>query len=117
MKKTIKFLGIIITLGIIIFFQACNGKHQNQMGEANGEHTMMNSSQMGDTLNHKYSCPMHHNMVGMKGEKCSECGMDLEQMDHSCPMHKNVMGMNGDKCPECGMTLEEMKGEHHEMDK
>lgn len=117
MKKTIKVLGIISTLGIIIFFQACNGKHQNNTDQGESEHTMMHSSQTGDSLNYQYSCPMHRNMVGMKGEKCSECGMDLKEMTYSCPMHKHVMGMDGDKCPECGMALEEMKGESHHMDK
>jgi len=24
-----------------------------------------------------YACPMHHNITGKKGDKCSICGMDL----------------------------------------
>ena len=26
---------------------------------------------------HTYSCPMHSNITGNQGDKCSECGMDL----------------------------------------
>jgi hypothetical protein len=27
-----------------------------------------------------YTCPMHHEIVGKKGEKCPKCGMDLVKM-------------------------------------
>lgn len=27
--------------------------------------------------NHTYACPMHPEVTGMKGDKCSKCGMDL----------------------------------------
>lgn len=26
-----------------------------------------------------YSCPMHPEIIGKEGEKCSECGMDLNE--------------------------------------
>jgi hypothetical protein len=27
-----------------------------------------------------YSCPMHPEIIGKEGEKCSDCGMDLTEL-------------------------------------
>lgn len=32
-----------------------------------------------------YSCPMHPEIIGKEGEKCSDCGMDLTE-----PVTKNI---------------------------
>lgn len=32
-----------------------------------------------------YSCPMHQDVEGKKGEKCSECGMDLMEPATAIP--------------------------------
>ncbi len=34
-----------------------------------------------------YACPMHHTITGEKGDKCSECGMDLTSTKTD-PVHK-----------------------------
>ena len=31
---------------------------------------------------HVYACPMHPDITGEKGDKCSECGMDLKMLEH-----------------------------------
>jgi hypothetical protein len=31
---------------------------------------------------HVYSCPMHPEITGKSGDKCSECGMDLIEVEH-----------------------------------
>jgi hypothetical protein len=39
---------------------------------------------------HTYACPMHPEVTGVKGDKCSKCGMDLTEMtgeDHSGHSH------------------------------
>ncbi len=45
--------------------------------------------------NEQFACPMHPEMVGVKGETCSICGMDL-----TVPVKANRNG-------------EHMNGEHH----
>lgn len=54
----------------------------------NDDHNMMDHD---STMNHNdskmmnhpgmYSCPMHPEVHGNKGDKCSECGMDLTMND------------------------------------
>ena len=31
---------------------------------------------------HVFACPMHAEITGNEGDKCSECGMDLEMVAH-----------------------------------
>ena len=61
-----------------------------------------------------HSCPMHPEIIGKKGDKCSKCGMFLtktvqtEKTDtvaYNCPMHPNEKGVKGDKCSKCKMDL------------
>lgn len=69
-----------------------------------------------------YSCPMHLEITGKEGDKCSKCGMFLtktvegadEMKEHShhsdtlaysCPMHSDEKGIKGDKCSKCKMSL------------
>ncbi|MEP7196126.1 MAG: heavy metal-binding domain-containing protein [Saprospiraceae bacterium] len=139
MNKTIKFFGILSIFSTIIFLQACQGNTKKVKDDAETSKSMMSSLQMRDSIN--YACPMHKNikgkkgdkcsecgmdmqemtfccsthknMIGMKGDKCSECGMDMQEMTYCCPMHKNMIGMKGDKCSECGMDMQEMKNINH----
>ena len=32
-------------------------------------------------MDHAYSCPMHPEVTGKKGDKCSKCGMDLKMKE------------------------------------
>ena len=69
-----------------------------------------------------FSCPMHLEITGKEGDKCSKCGMFLtktsedpegmEEHNHKmdtvaykCPMHPNETGVKGDKCYKCKMDL------------
>ena len=67
-----------------------------------------------------YACPMHPEITGKAGDKCSKCHMDLEATNavaapsdpnaaYACPMHPEVTGKMGDKCSKCGMNLEPAK--------
>ncbi len=58
---------IIITFAILIAFTACNNSQTKGTSENSGQ-----SDQM-------YSCPMHPEVTGKKGEKCSKCGMELTE--------------------------------------
>ncbi|MBK9327938.1 MAG: DUF3347 domain-containing protein [Sphingobacteriales bacterium] len=57
---------ILISFAILIAFTACNNKTSNETGSDAAE----NSSKM-------YACPMHPEIMGNKGDKCSKCGMEL----------------------------------------
>ena len=41
-------------------------------------------SESADTV---YACPMHHDVTGKKGDKCSKCGMELTNTETD-PAHK-----------------------------
>jgi hypothetical protein len=56
-----------IVLGMLLI--ACNQK--NKEAESPTEQTIAQS-------NEKYSCPMHSDETGKKGDTCKQCGMDLE---------------------------------------
>jgi hypothetical protein len=114
MKNLIKIFATISMFSMIVSLQACGGNNHKMNNKTDDTHTMMQSSQMGDSMSNNYACPMHKNVIGKKGDKCSECGMDMKEMNYSCPMHKNMMGMKGDKCSECGMDLTPMNDEDHE---
>lgn len=69
-----------------------------------------------------HSCPMHPEVTGKEGDKCSKCGMfltktednsdemkehehEMDTVAYSCPMHPNEKGVKGDKCSKCKMDL------------
>jgi hypothetical protein len=44
---------------------------------------------------------------------------DSEEIAYACPMHPEITGKKGDTCSKCGMNLEELEGEEgheHEGD-
>jgi len=47
-------------------------------------------------------------------------GPNAEMASHVCPMHPEITGKEGDKCSKCGMTLEAVAAAedstHHHMD-
>jgi predicted RNA-binding Zn-ribbon protein involved in translation (DUF1610 family) len=55
-----------------------------------------------------YACPMHPEITGKAGDKCTKCGMDLKAVAadvYACPMHPEITGKAGDKCSKCHMDL------------
>lgn len=56
-----------MVLGMLLL--ACNQKNKEAAKET--EHTIAQSDE-------KYSCPMHPEEAGVKGDACKKCGMDLE---------------------------------------
>ncbi len=60
---------IFLMATISIFFTACNDNPKN-----NSTSTEEVQNTTDETL---YSCPMHPEVIGKKGDKCSKCGMDL----------------------------------------
>ena len=100
----------ILTLGTIIafvtgstFITSC-GTSTNEGSDATEQHDE-------ETLASTHVCPMHPDITGLEGDKCSKCGMDLVETKKdtsaiaSCPMHPEITGKEGDKCSKCGMDL------------
>jgi len=118
----------ILTLGTIIafiagstFLTSCGSGNKNESEST--EHQDMDGHNHGDIATADFSCPMHPEVTGIEGDKCSKCGMFLtkssaetegdseEQMQEIdtvsfiCPMHPEVKGINGETCSKCNMDL------------
>ncbi len=67
--KAMSKKSIVIILAIVIAFTACNTKQS--------EETETTSTEQSNQL---YACPMHPEVTGKKGDKCSKCGMELTEL-------------------------------------
>ena len=126
LKKEIKMKTLVLTFGTIIAFisgstllSSCGSGSQKEANTS--EHHKMDGQHNHDAaiMATTFACPMHPEITGKEGEKCSKCGMDLvastsnktsmKAMDKaavaSCPMHPEITGKEGDKCSKCGMAL------------
>lgn len=79
MKQVFKVVMPILTIGIIIFFSACNGGGDKKSTVADTSKAVM-SHEGGD---HVYACPMHPEVTGKEGDTCPKCGMKLEHNDNA----------------------------------
>ncbi len=68
--KKIKFLLLGATAAIALL-TACNNTANKQKGSDSDRHQHTNEDAT-------YACPMHPEVTGKKGEKCSKCGMELQ---------------------------------------
>lgn len=108
-----------IILAVLVFTLvtvSCNKKVEEK-GTVD-THMMNDGSEMmnGDTTMKTHACSMHPEITGMKGDKCTKCGMELTEKTtdkkvattiYSCPMHPEVQGKLNSKCSKCGMPLTE----------
>lgn len=87
MKKslalTILLIAAVVASALLI--TSCGGKKEHSMEM---EHP---KSEMDTTAHH------------------DEMKMDSTQMTYACPMHPEITGKEGDKCSKCGMKLEPVK--------
>ena len=77
MKKSFSTLALIsgiISYSVIV--TSCSSKAKQEQTEENNA-TKSDSTQM------VYACSMHPDITGKKGDKCSKCGMDLEEVKKS----------------------------------
>ncbi|AWV98490.1 heavy metal-binding domain-containing protein [Arcticibacterium luteifluviistationis] len=92
MKKSILAIALSSTFlfSSALIFSSCGSaenneeSHEHMDGEEHGEmnHDDMNHEgmEMAETI---YACPMHPEITGADGDKCSICKMDLKPTDES----------------------------------
>ena len=77
MKKsfiTLALISGIISVSIIV--TSCSSKAKQEQTEEQG-------TVKSDSTQIVYACSMHPDITGKKGDKCSKCGMDLEEVKKS----------------------------------
>jgi hypothetical protein len=120
MKRSILIIGTMLAFATgAIFFTSCGSQsnHDDDSAE-NAELHEEADHDDGAVAEATHVCPMHADITGLEGDKCSKCGMDLvaasdddkgEHSDlattHACPMHPEEAGLEGDSCSKCGMAL------------
>ena len=106
MNRT-KFLAVMMLLSSVVAMQSFGQKAKGKM----------NKKAKIETTTATYTCSMHPEITGKKGEKCPKCGMKLVEKKaevkqkvavakYICPM--KCEGSASDKpgeCPKCGMKL------------
>ncbi|MCK8142678.1 hypothetical protein MW871_12315 [Flavobacterium sp. I-SCBP12n] len=86
-----KILNFSLLLGLFLIITSCkqqtiednSNKESHMMNDStmmNNDSTMIHNSDKKMDTNISYSCPMHPEVIGSKGDKCPKCGMDLEQI-------------------------------------
>jgi heavy metal-binding protein len=83
MNNTIKKSIVIFSAVAGLFLTACNNTQNKSSNMENHQHT---------TTESVYACPMHSEVTGKQGDKCSKCGMELElvQKDDSENIEVNI---------------------------
>lgn len=83
MKKSIFVIVILAAVFVTgaILVTACSSKkseqHEHKAGEEHKGGTAHEGHEM-DSTSTAYACPMHPEITGKQGDKCSKCGMTLE---------------------------------------
>jgi hypothetical protein len=87
MKKSIALFAFLFTglFAASILVMSCSGKKAEQTEEtghqhAEGDSTSQNAEIPMDSTQTAYACPMHPEITGKEGDKCSKCKMALEAM-------------------------------------
>lgn len=93
-----KYSLIILALAVTTW-TACGNSSTN---DQNHDHMMNDSTHMhSNEKGHEHMMnDSTHNMSGSTGTNSSEA------LAYACPMHPEVTGKDGDKCSKCGMYLE-----------
>ncbi len=79
MKKSITIIALFIAgfLASTVLITGCNNKKAEQQEQKEAEE---HEHAEGEDHDHDmvYACPMHPEVTGKEGDKCSKCGMKLE---------------------------------------
>ena len=79
MKKTILTLMVAgsFAIGSVMLVGCGDSPKPAEEHAMEGEHEHAE-----DEEEHVFACPMHPEITGNEGDKCSECGMELEMVAH-----------------------------------
>lgn len=69
MNSTVKKTILICSVIASAFLLSCNNSQSKNLDMENHQHSHSDNN---------YACPMHPEVTGEKGDKCSKCGMNLE---------------------------------------
>ena len=108
MTTSIIKIAMMALFAIGLSITACGDKSKNS---TDGEQV----ASLGKEYTAAYVCPMHCEGSGSdQAGTCPVCGMDyVANNTAACPMHDEITGIKGDKCSKCGMALTPMNGEDH----
>jgi hypothetical protein len=98
MKTIIKFFAIGITASAALLFTSCNNSGKEKTADAE-EHGHDHDS---DDHEHVYACPMHPEITGKEGDKCSKCGMKLVLVDKEASANEYFMDFKATPSVEAG---------------
>jgi hypothetical protein len=84
-KSTAAFIIISGMIACSIVVTQCTSKPRQEQNQEEHDAMKKDSSQIA------YACPMHPEVTGKEGEKCSKCGMKLEAVktSDSTATHQN----------------------------
>ena len=78
MKKSIVLFAFAFTaLFCASLVTSCGGKKAEQTGDRQTESDTTKHDMPMDSTMTAYACPMHPEITGKEGDKCSKCGMKL----------------------------------------
>ena len=90
MKKSIVLFAFLFTglFATSLLVMSCGGKKTEQTEEAGYQHAEGDSTSQHDDMpmdstQTAYACPMHPEITGKEGDKCSKCNMALEAVKAS----------------------------------
>lgn len=117
MKTIIKSLSIATAVSAALLLTSCgNSGSEHQHADAESADHQHGAGDQEEA----YACPMHPEVTGKKGDKCSKCGMDLVLVDKKASSNEYFMAFNATPAVEAGKaaTLSftpKIKGNETEM--
>lgn len=92
--KILKISALFIAaMAVTMSLSSCGGSNASdghddhshdkmEMNDADHEHVdHQDGTEMKGDMTETHACPMHPDIKGKEGDKCSKCGMDLELID------------------------------------
>ena len=79
MKQIVKLTMVVIAIGTVTFFMACNSNSAETKTPA--VDSAKTTAAHGE--DHVFACPMHPEVTGKEGDTCPKCGMKLEHNDNA----------------------------------
>jgi len=88
MKKVLKSISVLAAVSALSFtMPSCSNSNDKKNKEVKSEEQVQSTDKMHEDADmdhdeHVYACPMHPEVTGKEGDKCSKCDMDLDMVEH-----------------------------------